>query len=98
MAPSRGKAAGGYDEKSNVVRGTGGLIGTRLEGQGNRAQRDDTRREYEKIIAGYSGQLRGRDLRRTWDDLHHRWEPTLKAKGIGQASAALRCRSNLALD
>ena len=57
------------------VRGDGEFIGTTKEDGTDREQRDDARRQYEKVIRAIadSGVVEGQDIGKTWEKIRDRW-------------------------
>src|SRR4051812_10230220 len=68
-------AAKAFGSKVRAVSGKGEFLGTSLETGSDAEQREDARREYERVIRDSedSGGLGGRDPNPIWRDADHHW-------------------------
>lgn len=79
------KAASGFGADPEFISGGGEFIGTTKTDGTDREQRDDARREYEKVIqAGLSSELEGQDFGALWHGIRDRWSAGPAGDSAGQ--------------
>jgi hypothetical protein len=80
------KASVEFDVIPEFVRGDGEFIGTTKEGGTDREQRDDARRQYEKVIRDIadSGAVAGQDIGETWDEIRDHWSESEASSGTSK--------------
>ena len=78
------KASAEFDVIPEYVLGDGEFIGTTKEDGTDREQRDDARKQYEKVIRTIadSGALEGPD--KTWDEIRDHWSESEAGRGASK--------------
>ena len=79
------KASAEFDVIPEYVLGDGEFIGTTKEDGTDREQRDDARKQYEKVIRTIadSGALEGPDTK-TWDEIRDHWSESEAGRGASK--------------
>jgi hypothetical protein len=80
------KASAEFDVIPEYVLGDGEFIGTTKEDGTDREQRDDARKQYEKVIRTIadSGALEGQDIGKTWDEIRDHWSESEAGSGASK--------------
>ena len=80
------KASAEFDVIPEYVLGDGEFIGTTKEDGTDREQRDDARKQYEKVIRTIadSGALEGPDIGKTWDEIRDHWSESEAGRGASK--------------
>jgi hypothetical protein len=75
-----------FDVIPEFVRGDGEFIGTTKEDGTDREQRDDARKQYERVIRdiAHSGAVEGQDIGKTWDEIRDRWSESEASSGTSK--------------